>query len=411
MNTRTSFIFAAALLVSAPAVRAGVPTITVWASDEDQESKAEKEQDLYDEGTDALDDHDWARAVKYFDRVAKMKMSHAGAALYFKATAQAEMGSRTEALNTLIELQQSYPKSKWAEDGKALELEIRQKSGQHIELRHVEDEELKLMAINALGQSDPERAIPILEGIISGNQPLKFKEKALFVLSQSGSSRAMDVLARIAKNGPPELQGRAIRFLGISGGSRARDVLAEVYTTTNSVDLKKSVLKAYMISGDRAHLLKLAKGETNSELRAEAVMQLGVQGARTELADLYTTETSIEVKKKILQAMFIGGSSDKLSEIATTEKNLDLKVQAIRNLGLMGGKRTGDFLISMYQSDSRRDIREAVINALFIQNNGKALVDLARQEKDKELKHDIVQKLSIMQNKDAIDYLMEFLKE
>ena len=411
MNTRTSFIFAAALLASAPAVRAGFPTITVWAGDEDQESKADKEQDLYDEGTDALDDHDWARALKYFDRVVKMKMSHAAAALYFKATAQAEMGNRSEALGTLVELQQSYPKSKWAEDGKALELEVRQKSGQHIEPRHVEDEELKLMAINALGQSDAERAIPILEGILSGNQPMKFKEKALFVLSQSGSPRAMDILSRIAKSGPPELQGRAIRFLGISGGSRSRDVLADVYTTSNNIDIKKSVLKAYMISGDRAHLLTLAKGETNAELRAEAVMQLGVQGARTELADLYTTETSLEVKKKILQAMFIGGSSDKLSEIATTEKNLDLKVQAIRNLGLMGGKRTGAFLISMYQSDSRRDVREAVINALFVQNNGRALVDLARQEKDKELRHDIVQKLSIMQNKDAIDYLMEFLKE
>ena len=118
MNTRTSFIFAAALLIGAPALRAGSPTITIWAGDEDQESKADKEQDLYDEGTDALDDHDWARAVKEFDKVARMKMSHAAAALFFKATAQANMGSRSEALGTLLDLQQSYPKSKWAEDGK-----------------------------------------------------------------------------------------------------------------------------------------------------------------------------------------------------------------------------------------------------------------------------------------------------
>ena len=92
-------------------------------------------------------------------------------------------------------------------------------------------------------------------------------------------------------------------------------------------------------------------------------------------------------------------------------KVLDLKVTAIRNLGLIGGSRTGAFLVSMYQSDTRRDIREAVINGLFVQNNGKALVDLARQEKDRDLKHEIVQKLSVMQNKDATDYLMEFLRE
>jgi outer membrane protein assembly factor BamD (BamD/ComL family) len=411
MNTRTSFIFAAALLASAPALRAGLPTITVWAGDEDQESKSEKEQDLYEEGTDALDDHNWSRAVKYFDEVARMKMSHAAAALYFKATAQAEMGNRSEAVATLLGLQQSYPKSKWADDGKALELEIRQKSGEHVEVRHLEDEELKLMAINALSQSDPERAIPILEGILSGNQPMKFKEKALFVLSQSGSARAMDVVARIAKSGPPELQGRAIRFLGISGGSRARDVLADVYTTSPNIETKREVLKAYMVAGDRAHLLALAKGETNQDLRAEAVMQLGVQGARNELSELYATEPSVEVKKKIIQAMFIGGSADKLHEIATTEKNMDLKLAAIRNLGLLGGKRTGDFLLQMYQSDTRRDVREAVINGLFVQNNAKALVDLARQEKDRELKREIVQKLSVMNNKDATDYLLEFLRE
>jgi len=410
MNTSTSFIFAAALLISAPASRAG-STITIWAGDEDQESKADKEQDLYDEGTDALDDHDWARAVKEFDKVARMKMTHAAGALFFKATAQTAMGNRSDALATLLELQQSYPKSKWAEDGKALELEIRQRAGQHIEPRHVDDEELKLMALNSIMQNEPERAIPIIEGILSGNQSSKMKEKALFVLSQSSSPRAMEILSRVAKSGSPDMQSRAIRFLGISGGQRARDLLAEVYTTSTNIEVRKSVLKAYMISGDRAHLFTLAKGETNPELRAEAVMQLGVQGARGELSELYATEPTVEVKKKIIQAMFIGGSADKLNEIATTEKNLDLKVTAIRNLGLIGGSRTGAFLVSMYHSDTRRDIREAVINGLFVQNNGKALVELARQEKDRDLKHQIVQKLSVMQNKDATDYLMEFLRE
>src|SRR5438132_8986191 len=138
-------------------------------------------------------------------------------------------------------------------------MEVRQSAGQRIDTSRVEDEELKLMALNGLMQSDPERALPIIEGILGGNQSSKLKEKALFVLSQSSSPRAMEILARIAKSGPPELQGRAIRFLGIAGGSRSRDVLADVYTSSTNVDVKKSVLKAYMISGDRAHLLALAK--------------------------------------------------------------------------------------------------------------------------------------------------------
>ena len=51
-----------------------------------------------------------------------------------------------------------------------------------------------------------------------------------------------------------------------------------------------------------------------------------------------------------------------------------------------------------------------LVNALFLQNNGAALVTLARGEKNPEMKKDIVSKLSLMKSKEAMDYLMELLK-
>jgi len=425
MKSKLLLTLAAALVALAPAVRANwkadsTPVSIVVSTDDDDEHKerdrdraerkAEAEEDLYDSATDALDDHDWRRAVKGFEKVAEMRMSHADAALYWLAYAQGKMGARTEALTTLLQLQKSYPKSKWVADGKTLEVEIRQSAGQVIRPEHVEDEEVKLMAINGLMSSDPERAIPILEGILNGNQSVKLKERALFVLSQSGSQRAFEIVVHTAKSGPPDLRERAVRTLGILGGERARNVLADIYNSTSDVSVKKSVLKSYMISGDRSHLLALAKGESNPELRADAVMQLGVIGARNELSELYSTEASLDVRKKILQAMFIGGNSEKLADIARNEKVLDLKVTAIRNLGLLGGGRSGELLISLYTNDSRPEVRNAVINALFIQGNAKTLVSLARNEKDPDTKRHIIEKLSVMGSKDATDYLMEFLK-
>ena len=406
---------AAALVAAAPALRANGfadpgkrGTLSV---SEEQEARVEQESDLYEEATDALDEHEWQRAASLFGEVAGMKMSHADAALYWRAYALSKLGNRSEALSTLLDLQKTYPKSKWNEDAKVLEVEIRQGAGQKIAPEHVEDEELKLMALNGLMQSDPERAIPIIEAILAGNQSSKLKEKALFVLSQSDTPKALEVLTRIARNGSPDLQSKAVRFLGIMGGSRSREILAEIYNTTTRVDLKRSILKAYMISGDRGHLLAAAKSESDPQLRAEAVMQLGVSGARTELAELYASEPTVEVRKKIIQAMFIGGNADKLAEIAQAEKNLDLRVAAIHNLGLLGGSRTGAILVSLYEGDSRDEVRRAVIQALFLQSNAKALVALARKEKDRGLKHDIVQKLSLIHSKDATDYLMEFLKD
>ncbi|HSY48196.1 MAG TPA: hypothetical protein VLC46_05240 [Thermoanaerobaculia bacterium] len=457
MKSRLLFTLAAALVAFAPAVHANWKpdsntTIVVQDDDDDRatrdsdraERKTDTEERLYDSATDALDDHQWTRAASLFRKVAEMKLAHADASLYWLAYAEGKMGARSEALTTLLQLQKSYPKSKWVGDGKTLEVEIRQSAGQQFEPEHVGDEDVKLMAINGLMTSDQERAVPILEGILSGNQPLKMKERALFVLSQSSSPHALEIVVRTAKSGPPDLRDRAVRYLGIMGGERNRAVLTDVYNSTSDISVKKSVLRSYMIAGDRTRLLALAKGEPSAELRADAVMQLGVIGARDELTALYNAEPSVEVRKKILQAMFIGGNSAKLAEIARNEKVLELKVTAIRNLGLLGGGEgqsdtppapptpppppgvsqvppppppppgrpvhSGELLLSLYNSDTRPEVRKAVIEALFVQGNARTLISLARTEKDPGMKRTIIQTLSVMRSKEATDYLMEFLK-
>ena len=403
-----------ALSLAAPSIRAHVfvPDSESDKQKEREEAKIEKEQDLYEEANDAYDDHEWSRAAKQFAKVAAMRMSHADAALFYLAKSLNNMGMRSEALSTILELRNQYPKSKWSDDSKALELEVRQSAGQKIEPERVDDEELKLIALNGLMQSDPERAVPVLDHILQSSNSPKLKDKALFVLSQSSSPQAYDILSRVAKNGGnPELQRRAVRYLGIMGGERNRRLLAELYASTPDIDTKKSVLKSYMVAGDKAHLLALAKGEQNPDLRAEAVSQLGLLGARDELAELYATESTFEVRKKIIQAMFIGGNSDKLFDIAKNEPNIDLKLTAIKNLGLLGGERTGRMLVGIYETDQRMDVRKTVVNALFIQGNATALVDLARKEKDPELKKAIISKLSLINSKIAADYLMEYLMD
>jgi HEAT repeat protein len=136
--------------------------------------------------------------------------------------------------------------------------------------------------------------------------------------------------------------------------------------------------------------------------------QLRILFALRELDQL--VGLAADVKKRILQAMFVGGQSDKLIELAKGEKDPELRKNAIHNLGLMRSAGTAGALTAIYASDASADVRKAVVNALFLQSNAKALVDLARAEKNPELKKDIVSKLSLMKSKDATDYLMELLK-
>ncbi|MGH8187811.1 MAG: HEAT repeat domain-containing protein, partial [Steroidobacteraceae bacterium] len=375
---------------------------------ERERERVERQDELYDDGQEALDEGEWDDAMRAFSRFAELKGPRADAALYWKAYAQNRIGQRPESLQTIAELVKAYPSSRYLQQAKALEVEVRRDAGQPVRPESQSDEELKLMAIQGLQHSDPERAIPLLEGILQGTASPKLKGRALFVLAQSNSPRARTVLAGVAKgNSLPDLQERAIQYLGIHGGHENRALLSEIYAASNDVGIKRRVLRAFMVAGEKDRVMAAATSEQVPELRAEAVQQLGVMGAHAELAQLYQKETSIEVKKRILRAMFVGGDATRLIDLARTETNVELRRLAVRNLGLIGSQRTGGALIDIYSKDTDADIKRAVIQALFIQNNGESLVALARKESDPAMKREMVQKLSLMSgNKAAQEYML-----
>jgi HEAT repeat protein len=372
----------------------------------------QNEEDLYQRGTQALDNRQWDLAVETFGEVGKLAGRRADAALYWKAYAQNKQGRAGEALASLADLRKAFPQSRWVNDAKALEVEVRQASGQPVAPESEPDEELKLIAINSLMQSDSERAIPLLEKILHSGQSPQVKERALFVLAQSGSPKAKELMAQIATGkASRDLQMKALRNLGIFGSKESREVLASVYATSKDVEVKRAILQSFMIAGERERLLAAAKGEAEPELRSEAVRQLGVTGERQALAQLYQTESSPTVKNEILQAMFISGDAEKLTQLARNEKDLELRRAAIRNLGLLGSGRTGDTLLSLYTNERDREIRKEVLQAFFLQGNAKTLVQLARKETDPELKKEAVGKLSLMDSKEGMEYLMEILNK
>jgi HEAT repeat protein len=108
--------------------------------------------------------------------------------------------------------------------------------------------------------------------------------------------------------------------------------------------------------------------------------------------------------------MFMTGNSAKLVEIAQSQTDPRLRVAAIKSLGLMGGNGRSDLLVSIYKSDQNRDVREATLKSLFLQQNAKALIELARAEKDPEMKREIIRNLSLVPSKETTDYMMEILK-
>lgn len=376
------------------------------------ERATQRADEAYAAGQEALEEGRWQQALEQFARVMETNSARVDAAMYWRAYALDRMGQKADALAAAAELIKRFPSSKWLGDAKALELQVRQSAGQPVSPETTSDEELKLLALQGLQHSAPEEAVPMIEKILQGPQSPRLKERALFVLAQSNSPRARQVLADIAKGaGNPDLQRKAIQYLGVHGGRENRDLLAQIYDATADVDVRRRILRSFMVAGDRARLLNAANSETNPELRAEAVQQLGVMGAHDELWTLYQKETSVEVKKRVIQAMFVGGNVARMSELAMNEQTVDLRRAAIRNLGLMRAAKSGETLTTLYGREKDAAIKREIINAFFLQGNAEQLVAIARKETDPEMRKALVSRLSQMRSKVALDYLMEILQK
>lgn len=366
----------------------------------------------YHRGQSYLDKHDYANALEAFKEASQEKSPRADGALYWLAYAQNKVGKRSEAMATLAQLKSAYSNSRWLEDAKALELEVRQESGTPVSPEAASDEDMKLLVLNSLINSDPDRTVPMLEKLLKGNNGPRVKERALFVLAQSHSLQGREMIANVAKGKyNPDLQAKAIEYLGVFGGKESAATLADIYKSSNDPQIKRAILHGFMISGSKDAVLAVARNEANLELRVDAIHQLGVMGGAAELMQLYTPDAPAEVKKAVLQGLFVGGQSDKILDIARNDKDINMRRAAIRQLGPMGRNKAGDALPQIYAKETDVSLKKDVLNSLFIQGNATAIIEIAKKETDPGLKREAIQKLSIMHSKEGTDYLLDILNK
>jgi tetratricopeptide (TPR) repeat protein len=259
---------------------------------------------LYDQGRNAIEQGRYDRAVERFDQLIEMKTTRTDAALYWKAYSEDRLGARAKALTTLAELQKQFTESRWIKDAKALEVELRQAAGQTVPTDLQNDEELKLLALRGLIQNDPDQAFPIVEKMLSGSNTPRVKERALFLLAQSQSARAREIVATAAKTGSnPDLQLKAINYLGMMNGPDNRQVLEDVYKSTSDIAVKRAVLRSFMMARDNARLMAVAKTEASADLRRNAIDMLGALRDAAGLVALARVEKDPEVKRDIVSRL------------------------------------------------------------------------------------------------------------
>lgn len=438
-------------------------------ADEEKSAGAE-ETAIYESATTALDAGQYDKASALFEEVIALKGRYYDASLYWNAYALNKQGKRASALETLAILIDTRPESRWRKDAKALDLEIRQKSGQKVVPETTEDEELKLIILDNMIHVDEEKAIPMLEKLLSTNSSPRIRERALYVLAQSGSEQAHRVIESYARGETdPEMQMKAVEYLGVFGGKDAGALMQEIYRSSSDSRLRSKILESYMIASDEDRLLAAARNETDpalrgkavemlgvmsadsalwqlyqaetesrvkakiiesfmlagneefvlrlaqnekeAELRAKAVEQLGLMGGNDELGELYRTESDERTRAKILEALWLSGDYERLIIIAKTDKSPELRGKAIEQIGLMGNDEARAALEDLYFSEPDRRIKSRILDGFFLQSNVTALIRVAREEPDHDLRKSAIEKLSIMDSEEGTKFLLELLDE
>ncbi len=424
----------------------------------------------YDRGTSALDSGRYDRAIEAFDKVIAANGPKADGAMYWKAYALNRLGKRTEALAAIDELVKKFPSSRWSNDARALRIDVQRATGQPVSPEQTSDEELKLIALNGVVATDPDRGIPMVEQILNSSASPHMKERALFVLAQSASPRAKALLADFARGkGNPDLQLKALDYLGAFKGGPDVQLLLDVYRSTSDVDVKRRVIRSLGMAGRRG-LFNLnfggndlisnyaissdAYGKAMDEARAaldrakvdlertKAQSQSGqvkveIERAQTELMkqsatsaerekereasakaagdalwSLYQAEPSIDLKREILRNLRFATQSDHLLQIARTESNPLLRQSAVQGLIFDRTPQSAETMLGLYKTEKDPAVRRQIFDSVAsMRGNAATLVQMARQETDPALRKRIVERLSTMKDKEAVDYMMEILKK
>jgi len=279
-------------------------------------------------------------------------------------------------------------------------------SGSLAQTQATDDEDFRMTALEALITAPPERALPIVDKVLSGNHSADLKERALFILSQMETPESQSRLLAFANDGQGELQVEAIRMVGIGGDKDAIANLGDIYRGGNA-DVREAVLEAYLIADEATAVFEIAANTDDENEFAEAVQMLGAMGAHEQLREL---RGRAGLSESLIEAYAISGDSASLRELAMDDSNPEMQERAIESLGIVGGDDVNQALMDIYANAANEDIKESALEGLLIAGHDTGVLELYRNAGDASEKRQLLEYLVVMDSDavwDLIDSALE----
>lgn len=267
-----------------------------------------------------------------------------------------------------------------------------------------DDEALKVAALEALISAPPERAMPIVQRVLAGDESDGIKARALFILSQIDTPEAQALLVDTARSSSGELQNEAIRMIGISGDPAAIGELSGLYAAGDA-NTKDAVLEAYLIAGDPAPVYQIALNTEDPGEFSAAVEMLGAMGALDELRALRERSGMSDA---LIDAYAIAGDVESLEALARDTSDPGRQAQALEALGIAGG--AGSTLGEIYRSSDNAGVKAAALDGLMIGGHDDIVLELFRASDDAEEKRAMLELLVMMGSDEVWDIIDQTLE-
>lgn len=401
---------------------------------------------LYRLARELLNRGEYRRAALTFKELStKMPTSgYAADALYWQAFALYRIGGTTEMRSAIdaLELQkEKYPGARLQSENAALSLRIRgalaargdaaaaatirTAAGDSALRCDREEQSVRVEALNALTQSDPDGAMPILQKTLarrdSCSAPLR-RTAVFLVGNKNRDAASVTLLSQVARNDPSvEVRGAALEWLARVPGDEALGVLEEISRDTSDARVQQAAVRALVRHpSPRARQLVrniVERSDSPERLRLEALGAFDRDRATADdiawMRTLYSRTDNVRVKARIVNTLAnIGGDEvDQwmLAMARNVDESSDTRRYAVRRVG-----RTLPIaeLAKLYDTSSERAIREVLIETLAVRAEGEAtdkLLDIVKTGTDPQLRSRAISALTRKKDPRTLRLLMEII--
>jgi HEAT repeat protein len=348
-------------------------------------------------GRTQLDEGKYEQAVRTFASFVDAYPTHrdVDAAYYWLAYSYEKRNQNAEADAALTRLLERFPASRWAADAGKLRVKVQAKlDPQNANLPPNADDELTIIALQALCQNDSARCAQFAAETLRSPRSLRVKEAAVLLLGRHGGSAAVPTLIQMARSEPDaKLRMRAISALGRSGDERALDVLREIalsptYADESPTDSAIHALREHENARAVTILGDVIINGKNLQARQHAVTLLSQrpgEPAVDELFRIYDAVPDVQLRKYVVAGLGSRRSpraAARLVEIARTAPDVELRRTAIRAIPNRGEESDLGVLISLYDSERDGDLKNHLLGAIGHYKSARAYQKLMQVVRD-----------------------------